>query len=313
MKLPFFNESLNAFLAVAAERSFSAAAKKLGVTQSAVTKAVARLEKELEVELFDRGCRPVMLTEEAMLLLKDVLACQHTLETTAEFMQSRSNLKPVYRIGVIEGLSKSLIPQLIKALQSEASEIVTQIGTSLVLVEKLVRNELDFAFTSAAYDEVRGLYRTKLFEEESIVLMPKAMAAKRDSWTWSQLQLCGIPFLHFAREGGVGRINDAYLSLQNIKTPNRIEVDSTGIMTSLIAQGMGWTVGSPLTLVQNFDLIDEIAAIPTPPPGLQRSLFLVCRDDRSEESRRKFIRLAQEMMNAHVVPLFDEVKRRVGC
>ena len=313
MKLPFFNESLNAFLAVAAERSFSAAAKKLGVTQSAVTKAVARLEKELEVELFDRGCRPVMLTEEAMLLLKDVLACQHTLENTAEFMQSRSNLKPVYRIGVIEGLSKNLMPQLIKALQSEASEIVTQIGTSLVLVEKLVRNELDFAFTSAAYDEVRGLYRTKLFEEESIVLMPKAMAAKRDSWTWSQLQLCGIPFLHFAREGGVGRINDAYLSLQNIKTPNRIEVDSTGIMTSLIAQGMGWTVGSPLTLVQNFDLIDEIAAIPTPPPGLQRSLFLVCRDDRSEESRRKFIRLAQEMMNAHVVPLFDEVKRRVGC
>lgn len=197
MKLPFFNESLNAFLAVAAERSFSAAAKKLGVTQSAVTKAVARLEKELEVELFDRGCRPVMLTEEAMLLLKDVLACQHTLENTAEFMQSRSNLKPVYRIGVIEGLSKSLMPQLIKALQSEASEIVTQIGTSLVLVEKLVRNELDFAFTSAAYDEVRGLYRTKLFEEESIVLMPKAMAAKRDSWTWSQLQLCGIPFLHF--------------------------------------------------------------------------------------------------------------------
>ena len=66
-------------------------------------------------------------------------------------------------------------------------------------------------------------------------------------------------------------------------------------------------------LVQNFDLIDEIAAIPTPPPGLQRSLFLVCRDDRSEESRRKFVRLAQEMMNAHVVPLFDEVKRRVEC
>ena len=98
MKLPFFNESLNAFLAVAAERSFSAAAKKLGVTQSAVTKAVARLEKELEVELFDRGCRPVMLTEEAMLLLKDVLACQHTLENTAEFMQSRSNLRKLFKI-----------------------------------------------------------------------------------------------------------------------------------------------------------------------------------------------------------------------
>lgn len=239
MKLPFFNESLNAFLAVASERSFSAAAKKLGVTQSAVTKAVARLEKDLEVELFDRRRRPVLLTEEAVMLLKDVLACQHSLEKTTEFMQSRSYLKPVYRIGVIEGLAKSLMPHLIKSLQPDASEIVTQIGTSLVLVEKLVRGELDFAFTTAAYDEVHGLYRAKLYDEESLVLMPKSVAAKRDSWTWSQLQLCGIPFLHFAREGGVGRINNAYLSLQNIKTPNRIEVDSTGIMAALIAQGMG--------------------------------------------------------------------------
>ena len=72
----------------------------------------------------------------------------------------------------------------------------------------------------------------------------------------------------------MGRINDAYLSLQNIKTPNRIEVDSTGIMTSLIAQGMGWTVGSPLTLVQqNFDLIDEIAAIPDPASGASEIAF----------------------------------------
>lgn len=60
MKLPFFNESLNAFLAVAAERSFSAAAKKLGVTQSAVTKAVARLERSLRwsslIAAVDRSC-----------------------------------------------------------------------------------------------------------------------------------------------------------------------------------------------------------------------------------------------------------------
>lgn len=312
MKLPFFNESLNAFLAVASERSFSAAAKKLGVTQSAVTKAVARLEKDLEVELFDRRRRPALLTEEAVVLLKDVLACQHSLEKTAEFMQSRSYLKPVYRIGVIEGLSKRLMPHLIKSLQPDASEIVTQIGPSLVLVEKLVRGELDFAFTTAAYDEVHGLYRAKLYEEESLVLMPKSVAAKRNSWTWSQLQLCGIPFLHFAREGGVGRINDAYLCLQNIKTPNRIEVDSTGIMTALIAQGMGWTVGSPLTLIQNMELIDEITAIPIPPPGLQRSLYLVCREDKSDETRRKFVSLTREMMQVHVVPLFEEVKRRVG-
>ena len=149
---------------------------------------------------------------------------------------------------------------------------MTQIGTSLVLVEKLVRNELDFAFTSAAYDEVRGLYRTKLFEEESIVLMPKAMAAKRDSWTWSQLQPCGIPFLHFAREGGVAESTMLSQSSEHQDAQShRGRLD--GHHDVLIGAGMGWTVGSPLTLVQNFDLIDEIAAIPDPASGLQRFAF----------------------------------------
>lgn len=58
-------ENLNAivvFVRVAESRSFTAAAQRLGLTSSAVSKAVSRLEKELGVRLLNRSTRLVTLT-----------------------------------------------------------------------------------------------------------------------------------------------------------------------------------------------------------------------------------------------------------
>jgi DNA-binding transcriptional LysR family regulator len=55
--------SLEVFLAVAEKRSFRAAGQLLGVTPSAVSQAVQKLEERLEVQLFSRTTRSVALTE----------------------------------------------------------------------------------------------------------------------------------------------------------------------------------------------------------------------------------------------------------
>lgn len=59
---------LQAFLAVAADRSFSKAARRLRRTQPAVSQAVRRLEVELDERLFDRSSRDGTLTEAGRLL-----------------------------------------------------------------------------------------------------------------------------------------------------------------------------------------------------------------------------------------------------
>jgi DNA-binding transcriptional LysR family regulator len=62
--------SLNAFVLAADARSFTAAGRQLGVSSSAVGKAVARLEERLGVRLFHRSTRTITLTPEGALFLE---------------------------------------------------------------------------------------------------------------------------------------------------------------------------------------------------------------------------------------------------
>ncbi|MBB4956003.1 DNA-binding transcriptional LysR family regulator [Agrobacterium vitis] len=62
--------SLNAFVQAAEARSFTAAGKHLGVSSSAIGKAIARLEDRLSVRLFHRSTRTVTLTPEGALFLE---------------------------------------------------------------------------------------------------------------------------------------------------------------------------------------------------------------------------------------------------
>ena len=296
------NDSLEAFLAVCSERSFSAAATRLGVTQSAVTKMIARLEDALAVDLFDRSCRPIALTEEAVLLLKEVEASQSNLARTVETIRKQSFLKPLFRIGTIDGLSKCFLPSLIRSLSSSASALSTMTGTSQSLLESLLRREIDFAFVSGIFSEMPNLVRLKIFEEESVLLFPEEKAKGRKVETWETLETLGLPYLQFVHEGGGGRLNDTYLSLLDVKTTRHIEVDADGTMTALIAQGFGWTVGRTLSLLQNPEYRKKVAILPMPQPKLMRPIYLVARSNDDTRCFEEVARCAEKIFQQHIAP-----------
>ncbi len=62
--------SLAVFVQVAQTRSFTAAARVLGVSSSAVGKSIARMEERLGVRLFHRSTRSITLTGEGALFLE---------------------------------------------------------------------------------------------------------------------------------------------------------------------------------------------------------------------------------------------------
>lgn len=71
---------LNAFVRAAESRSFTGAARVLGLTPSAVSKAVTRLEQELAVRLFNRSPREVTLTPEGQEFFSHCQELVHGIE-----------------------------------------------------------------------------------------------------------------------------------------------------------------------------------------------------------------------------------------
>jgi DNA-binding transcriptional LysR family regulator len=106
-------DTLRAFVAVADERSFVAAARRLGRSPAAITRAVATLENRLGTRLFTRTTRAVVLTEAgrryldrgvAVLRDLDALDCegakssdvpQGTLTVTASVLFGRLHVLPI--------------------------------------------------------------------------------------------------------------------------------------------------------------------------------------------------------------------------
>lgn len=132
-------ESLEAFAQAAALGSFSAAARKLGKSQSTISEAIARLEIDLGLQLFDRSGRQPRLTEAGHALnvrAQDVLAAAERMQRAASQLSG--------------GMEARLTLVLSDAYQSAQYE---------VLLEELDRRfpELEFECVIAEYRDVIAL------------------------------------------------------------------------------------------------------------------------------------------------------------
>ena len=107
-------QDLSTFLTVAAERSFSAAAKKLHRTQPAVSQAIRRLEEELGERLFDRSSRNGTLTE-AGRLLQDYAA--RLMRVASDAQSAVRELQQVRRGRVVIGANEAAVHSLLPLLE----------------------------------------------------------------------------------------------------------------------------------------------------------------------------------------------------
>ena len=94
-------DQLRALIAVAETGSFSAAARKLGRVQSAISQTIQSLEDTLGVELFDRAAKTPKLNETGRVLLQDAYGLVHGAEALRARADSISaNIEPELTLAV---------------------------------------------------------------------------------------------------------------------------------------------------------------------------------------------------------------------
>src|SRR6201989_2215460 len=109
---------LTPFLTLADELHFSRAAERLHISQPALSKQIARLERQLGFQLFDRPPRPVALTPAGRTLLDRVspalaLLEQGVLEGKAIADEQRAHLS----VGHVSSFAPRLMPLIIASLR----------------------------------------------------------------------------------------------------------------------------------------------------------------------------------------------------
>src|SRR4051812_44688862 len=155
------------FRAVAHERSFSAAARTLALTQPAVSQQVAALEKEVGARLLDREPGGLRLTRAGKVLLEhaDALADRLRLAET-QLAELAGAERTRLRIGAFSSALAALVP---RAIASVAAEVVVVEGDSQALAERVRSGELHLsvAFQDAALPrrEHEGLERHDVLRE----------------------------------------------------------------------------------------------------------------------------------------------------
>jgi len=165
---------------VAEHGSLSAAARSLGITQSAVSQHLAALEREVGLALVDRGTRPVELTEAGSVLVRHGRAVTTHLDNAEQALAEISGLLAGrLRVGSFPTALTTFVPAAIARFRVESPEVVlTMIDDHMQgLVPRLERGELDLA---VIYENPLlpggvppGLSLTPLLDDPYRVLLPE--------------------------------------------------------------------------------------------------------------------------------------------
>ena len=160
---------LRAFHTVVQAGGFSAAARRLHRTQSAVSHAVRKLEDSVKVRLLDRLGREVRPTEEGKRLHAACDLVFSTLDAAQEELrEGRGRVEGRIRLGATVEFGCSVLMHNIQPFLTANPEIEMDFHLSHELLTPLLREEIDLAID--CHDHARpDLERTPLFREAYLV------------------------------------------------------------------------------------------------------------------------------------------------
>jgi len=266
---------LKYFLVIANSGSFSQAAKKIYVVQSALSHNIAQLEDELGTQLFERHPRGVKLTKAGELLC-DYATQILDIVTQAknEIGNVKSDLKESIWVGLNYTISQQLMPSLVKRLSDEFPYIKLGIEEDLsaVLIDYLIEGKLDVA---VVYNPIGDeSFNTIPLFKERVCCIGNADFLGNTSEPIKFSELLKLPMILPRQVDNLkGVISDSNLR-KKLSDACIMEVNSLSALLSMLKEGLGCTALSAST-ISNYSDKGELVVRPIIEPDISRTLNII--------------------------------------
>lgn len=269
---------LKTFITVVDHRSFSEAARLLGISQPAVTMQIQALESDIGAMLLDRGYRKIDLTEAgaalvpyARRILDQIDDARHAIDTLSDTVTGRVTVAASTTPG------QYLLPRVLGAFLKLYPEVgvTLRVYDSADVVERVEAEEADLGMTGAEVPGARVHYEQLGVDELLLICPPEHPLADRETPKFSEV--AAQPFI--VREAGSGtRMVSEDLVRRAGVDPGDLnvvmELGTNEAIVSAVEGGMGMGIVSRQVAAKALEL-GTVARVPGAGFPVERPLFLV--------------------------------------
>lgn len=227
---------LKTFLAVVRFGTFAAAGARIGLTQSAVSAQIQRLEEELGAPLFHRTGRSARLNDagaDAAVLARQIVELFGEMGERVTSRELRGGLK----VGAVQTAQVGLLPPALKHLRGLHPQVSVRLlqGSSLALMGQVDSGELDAALmVLSPFALPAELVWQPLLREPFVLAVP----AEEQREDWREL-LASYPVIRYDRSSFGGRVVERFLKQQHLKTDATLDLEDVDAMVKMVSSGLG--------------------------------------------------------------------------
>jgi DNA-binding transcriptional LysR family regulator len=234
---------LEVLRAIAETGSFTAAGRRLHLSQSAVSRHILMLEDEFKEPLFLRSGRRIQITPAGETLLQ----LSHRVfadikETTSSILDTQKTLTGTLRL--IGGMTVCLyvFPQLIKEFQQRypGVEVRVSTGSTARLVRQLRSGVADLGLLTLPLEDP-ALATTPAISEELLLITPAGHRLTRAKQVKAS-ELVRQPFILFESGSNTRRVIDEFFIKEQIQPRVVSETENVEIIKSMVAAGLGISI-----------------------------------------------------------------------
>ncbi|MEV4811009.1 LysR family transcriptional regulator [Micromonospora avicenniae] len=294
---------LEVFLAVAEERSFTRAAERLRVAQSAVSTTVRALERDLGTPLFDRTTQRVELTEAGRALRPEAARILAAVEAAREMVaQVGQGLRGTLRLGILHGLTPGRVREAIAAFRAEFPLVEISLtapggGGSLDHLEHIRDGSLELAVVITPGSEP-GIRRQVLSTDEVVLACPPdhPLAGRNGV---DIAELAGESFIEFPPGWGVRCAVDQAFASAGVYRTGTIQMNDMSTILDLVRLRLG-VAFVPASVAERSDDLCFLRVRRNPPT--YQIAIAAAADRPLGPVAQQFLRIAQSITGDQPVP-----------